>query len=560
MPEPILSTATAGPPPLGDLLVERGLLGRADLERALALEREQGGGLARILADLGFVGSADLLEVQSDRLGIPCVGDGEFPAEPPAPARLPARFMRRHRFLPLGGSRVLRIAVADPLDPETLGNISGLAGKPVEMVLAAERDILAGIERFHGAVDEAPGPRESDDDVDRLRDMASEAPVIRFANALIVRGLEERASDIHLEPTDKGFRVRYRIDGLLERRPAPPAALRMAVVSRLKLMAGLDIAERRMPQDGRLQSRVAGREIDMRVATLPTLHGESLAIRLLDPDVAKAFDLASLGLDANLLPRVRRLADLSHGLVLATGPTGSGKSTTLHALLRHMQATARKIVTIEDPVEYRLEGVSQIQVNRAVGLTFATGLRHIVRQDPDVVMVGEIRDRETARIAIRAAMTGHSVYSTLHTNDAASAATRLRDMGVEQYLLASSLVAVLAQRLVRRLCDRCRAPAGSISAPSGRRVPTWRPKGCDRCRGQGYGGRIGIFELLEVDDEAGRILARGGTSRSLAEVCRRKGMRSLIEDGWDKVERGLTSADEVLRATEGASDATRPAK
>ena len=553
MPDPTVSPDCYSQlPPLGELLVDKGLLARHDLDRALELEREQGGGLARILSDLGFVDPADLLEAQADRLGIPFLSGGEFPSDLPLEDRVPASYMRRYRFLPLGGDSVLRVAVADPLDLETLASIRSMTGMPVELVLATEREIVAAIDGLYGLEDGAEPTRPERADIDRLRDMASEAPVIRFANSLVARAVEEHASDIHVEPLERDFRVRYRIDGILEERPPPPQAMQAAVVSRLKLMAGLDIAERRLPQDGRIQIKVAGRDVDLRIATLPTLHGESLAIRLLDPAVAAAFDLGSLGLGENLLTQVARLSGLSHGLVLVTGPTGSGKTTTLHAVLRRINSPARKIVTIEDPVEYRLDGVSQIHVNPSVGLTFAAGLRHIVRQDPDVIMVGEIRDRETARIAIRAAMTGHSVYATLHTNDAASAATRLVDMGVENYLLASSLTAVLAQRLVRLLCVRCREPDGDAAAPDGRWVPTWRARGCEGCRGQGYVGRIGIFELLELDERARRVVARDGSAGQLVEAARRRGMRNLLEDGWDKVQRGLTSVEEVLRVTQAA--------
>ena len=290
----------------------------------------------------------------------------------------------------------------------------------------------------------------------------------------------------------------------------------------------------------------------MRVATLPTLHGESVVLRLLDRAASNVFELASLGFEDDILARMERFTALPHGILLVTGPTGSGKTTTLHAALKRINSPTRKIVTIEDPVEYRIAGVNQIQVNPSIGLTFAVGLRHIVRQDPDVIMVGEIRDQETAEIAIRAALTGHSVYSTLHTNDAAGAVTRLVDMDIETYLLASSLVAVLAQRLVRLLCVECREPAGTAAAPDGRWVPTWMAAGCDACRGRGYLGRIGIFELLEIDEAVRRLIVRNSPAAELAEAARNRGSRSLQQDGWDKVERGLTSLDEVLRATQEA--------
>ncbi|MCY4534911.1 MAG: GspE/PulE family protein, partial [Bryobacterales bacterium] len=322
-----------------------------------------------------------------------------------------------------------------------------------------------------------------------------------------------------------------------------------AVVSRLKLMAKLDIAERRLPQDGRIQLKALGREIDVRVATLPTLYGESLALRLLDPAVADELDLASLGFDGDLLARIERIAALPHGLLLVTGPTGSGKSTTLHAALKRVNSAQRKIITIEDPVEYRLAGVNQIHVAPAIGLTFATGLRHIVRQDPDVIMVGEIRDRETAEIAVRAALTGHCVYSTLHTNDAASAITRLSDMGVERYLLASSVTAVLAQRLVRVLCQQCKRPSAVAESPGGDQVQSWEAVGCEACRGQGYRGRLGIFELLEVNAAVRRAIA---TNVDMSEASCHGNLRSLQQDAWAKVRQGLTSVAEVVRATQDA--------
>ena len=551
MQQPSQPGTPSRPTDLGDLLVEKGFLSGKDLESARKLQRDRGGRLAPALVDLGFVKPDNLLQTQAEQLGLPMLRSAEFPSELPSVEAIPPSYMRHFRFVPVGGDdSCLRVAMADPLDLETLASIQGLADRPVRPVLATEHDILAAIEMRFGAPEHRQPVDAATADIEHLRDMASEAPVIRYVNSLISQALSERASDIHLEPLEEGFRVRYRIDGILDGRAAPARQLRAAVVSRLKLMAGLDIAERRLPQDGRIRTKVLGRDLDMRVATMPTLHGESLALRLLDDATAAAFDLQSLGLGENLLGRMERLAMLPHGLLLVTGPTGSGKTTTLHAALKRVNSTERKIVTIEDPVEYHVEGVNQIHLNPAVGLTFATGLRHIVRQDPDVIMVGEIRDRETAEIAVRAALTGHSVYSTLHTNDAASAITRMVDMGVEDFLLASSLVAVLAQRLVRLLCIQCRTPGDSVPGPAGRVVRTWTATGCEACRGRGYHGRIGIFELLEVDDSIRGIIARKGSARSVAEAARSDGMRSLQEDGWDKIEQGLTGVEEVLAATQ----------
>ncbi len=551
MPQSIQADHPHRPADLGDLLVEKGFLTSRDLESARQLQRDRGGRLAPTLVDLGLVKPSNLLEAQAEQLGLPLLRGDEFPDDLPRAEGIPPSYMRHFRFLPVSGDdSCLRVAMADPLDLETLASIQGLTDRPVRPVLATEHDILAAIEAHYGAPEPKQPSAQDVPDIERLRDMASEAPVIRYVNSLISQALAERASDIHLEPLEGGFRVRYRIDGILEGRTAPAHPLRAAVVSRLKLMAGLDIAERRLPQDGRIRTKVLGRDLDLRVATMPTLHGESVALRLLDDATAAAFDLQSLGLGENLLERMERLARLPHGLLLVTGPTGSGKTTTLHAALKRVHSIERKIVTIEDPVEYHVDGINQIHVNPAVGLTFATGLRHIVRQDPDVIMVGEIRDRETAEIAVRAALTGHSVYSTLHTNSATSAITRLVDMGVENYLLASSLVAVLAQRLVRLLCVRCRTPGDSVPGPGGRAVPTWTATGCEECRGRGYRGRIGIFELLEINDSVRRVISGNGTAGSVAETARADGMRSLQEDGWDKIEQGLTSVEEVLTATQ----------
>ena len=380
--------------------------------------------------------------------------------------------------------------------------------------------------------------------------MASEAPVIRLVNAMIAEAIEKRASDIHIEPFEKEFRVRFRVDGVLFNQEPPPRELKAAIISRLKLMAKLNIAERRLPQDGRIKIKILGREVDLRVSTLPTLYGESVVMRLLDRSAGDFYDLRRLGFDNHMLSRMEHFTSLPHGIFLVTGPTGSGKSTTLYSALKRINLPDKKIITIEDPVEYQMDGINQIHVNPQIGLTFASGLRHIVRQDPDVIMVGEIRDRETADIAIRAALTGHLVFSTLHTNDAPSAITRLTDMGVENYLITSSLVAVLAQRLVRVICQHCKQPNGTVLSPEGENVSTWRGAGCAECDGRGYSSRMGIFEMMDVNDEVRKLIMNNADASVLTRTARKNGMRNLREDGWRKIEDGVTTVEEVMRVTQ----------
>ena len=541
---------------LGEILIERRLIGQEDLDRALELQKERGEKLGKILVDLGFIATRDVLAALSDQLEIPLVAlDGPPPSIPEIEG-LSARFMRQCRFLPSSiDDSTLTIAMADPLDFETVSAVRGFTGLKVSTALANEQEILDAIDRYYGEAEKESAELEgrageAQEDLEQLRDMASEAPVIRLVNAMVSSAVEKRASDIHIEPFEKEFRVRYRVDGVLYNQEAPPRELKAAIISRVKLMAKLNIAERRLPQDGRIKIKVLGREVDLRVSTLPTLYGESVVMRLLDRSAGDFYDLQSLGFDDYMLRRMQHYTSLPHGILLVTGPTGSGKSTTLYSALKRINLPDKKIITIEDPVEYQMDGINQIHVNPQIGLTFASGLRHIVRQDPDVIMVGEIRDRETADIAIRAALTGHFVFSTLHTNDAPSAITRLVDMGMEEYLISSTVVAVLAQRLVRMICPKCKSPAGIRTTPDGKTVQCFRGAGCEDCFGSGYTGRVGIIELMELNDDLrGLILARADAAK-LSEAARRNGMRTLREDGWAKVALGSTSADEVLRVTQ----------
>jgi general secretion pathway protein E len=540
---------------LGEILIERGKIEQADLERALELQQERGDKIGKTLVDMGLIAQRDMLSALSDQLGIPLISIDSAPPAAPEIEGISDRFLRQCRAFPVAlTDQVLTVAMADPLDFETISALGAFSGLEIRPALASEQEVLDAIDKNYGEAErqtlvEGAGD-EATADLEHLRDMASEAPVIRLVNAMIADAVEKRASDIHIEPFEKEFRVRFRIDGVLFNQENPPRELKAAIISRLKLMAKLNIAERRLPQDGRIKIKILGREVDLRVSTLPTLYGESVVMRLLDRSAGDFYDLRRLGFDDHMLARMEYFTSLPHGIFLVTGPTGSGKSTTLYSALKRINLPDKKIITIEDPVEYQMDGINQLHVNPQIGLTFASGLRHIVRQDPDVVMVGEIRDRETADIAIRAALTGHFVFSTLHTNDAPSAITRLTDMGVENYLITSSLVGVLAQRLVRVICSHCKEPAGMALTPEGEPVETWRGAGCEQCGGRGYSSRMGIFELMEVNDEMRKLIMNGQDAGVLTRAARKDGMRNLREDGWRKIRAGQTTVAEVLRVTQ----------
>jgi len=545
------------PARLGEMLIERRQIEREDLDRALEIQKERSDKLGKILVDLGFIAMRDVLAALSEQLAVPLATLDEPPPSAPEIEGLSPRFMRQCHFIPVAlDDSAVTLAMADPLDFETISAVRGFCGLKVKTALAAEQEILDSIDKYYGESEQSQPfgaeleSAEAGENLEHLRDMASEAPVIRLVNAMIAQAVEKRASDIHIEPFEKEFRVRYRIDGVLLNQEAPPRELKAAIVSRLKLMAKLNIAERRLPQDGRIKLKILGREVDLRVSTLPTLFGESLVMRLLDRSTGEFYDLRRLGFDDHMLARMEHYTELPHGIFLVTGPTGSGKSTTLYSALKRINIPDKKIITIEDPVEYQMDGINQIHVNPAIGLTFASGLRHIVRQDPDVIMVGEIRDRETADIAIRAALTGHFVYSTLHTNDAPSAITRLTDMGVESYLITSSLVGVLAQRLVRVICRHCKVSAGNAITPDGETIETFRGAGCEQCSGSGYTGRVGVFELMDLNDEIRKRIMSNEDASQITAAARRNGMRNLREDGWMKVEGGLTTVEELMRVTQ----------
>ena len=551
----------------GEVLLEKGLISDEDLSNALSLQKESGDRIGKILVDLGFVSERDVLSALSEHIAVP-VFTGDFPAVPFEADNLPYRFLRVSAAIPVHMERgeLLSVVMADPLDVETRSAIRLTTGCDLNVYLAPESEILDQLDRLYGEdgdneqIIETLGDSRNDEDVEQLRDRASEVPVIRMVNLIISRAVESRASDIHIEPFEKELQLRYRIDGVLQNIDPPPNNVRAAIISRIKLMAKLDIAERRLPQDGRIRLKVLGKEIDLRISTLPTMWGESVVMRILDKSNTDLVDLRRIGFPESLYATVCAMTSKPHGIFLVTGPTGSGKTTTLYSALKRINIPDRKIITIEDPVEYQMDGINQIHVNAQIGLTFAAGLRHIVRQDPDVIMIGEIRDLETAEIAIRSALTGHLVFSTLHTNDAPSAITRLVDMGVEDYLLASSLIGILAQRLVRVICQHCRrteqvaartlVDSGFPVADGPSMVELQRGAGCEACGFTGFESRLGIFELLDIDDDIRRLMTTNVDSNVLKVQAAKSGMRTLKEDGWAKVLEGVTTADEILRVTQ----------
>ncbi|HWP65514.1 MAG TPA: type II secretion system ATPase GspE [Candidatus Limnocylindria bacterium] len=552
---------------LEDLLLEQGRIGADDLRKVKRVQQERGERLERLLLDLGFISEEDLQPLLARYLGVRAVTRKDFPESPVPLGKLSLKYLRRAKVMPLAQNNgSLAVAMADPADLNTIQGLELATGLRVEPQLARERDILEGLEAAYGTGASAEASDElgegviigeDEEDVAHLRDLASEAPVIRLVNNLINRAVEQRASDIHVEPFENELKVRYRIDGVLHDVDTPPRRLQAAIVSRIKIMAKLNIAERRLPQDGRIKLRLMGKEIDLRVSTLPTLYGESVVLRILDRS-SIVVTLEHLGFPEDTLAQFETLIHRPYGMILVTGPTGSGKTTTLYGALDKINSPDKKIITIEDPVEYQLFGVNQIHVKPAIGLTFANGLRSIVRQDPDVIMVGEIRDAETAEIAIQAALTGHLVFSTLHTNDAAGAVARLLEMGVEDYLLASSLLGVLAQRLVRRICPHCKVPAEAdnsalrelVGGNGGGAVQVYEGRGCDECAHTGYRGRCGIYELLLVNETARQLILKRASADIIREAAVKQGMRTLREDGWRTVRAGTTTVAEVVRVTQ----------
>lgn len=559
---------------LGDILVRQGTLPGEVLKEVLTQQRERGGRLGELLLQQKVVDERDLLEALSVQLRLPTCG----PIDPRAVAdelinSVPINFAKQYKLLPLHRTDdgAVLVACADPLAIGALDDLSVLVGAPLNITLALGDRIIEAINHCYDrgtAHAAAAMDQMADENLDAfahdfeetadLLDADDEAPIIRLVNSLISQAVKEGASDIHIEPSEKEMAVRFRIDGILYEKIRPPKRLQASIISRVKIQAGLNIAEKRLPQDGRIRIRMAGKDIDIRVATAPTSYGERITMRLLDRS-SILLDLSDLGFAPRNLMHIRSLIKKSHGIILVTGPTGSGKTTSLYAFLAAINKPDLNILTIEDPVEYQLAGVSQTQVNAKIALTFASGLRSFLRHDPDVIMVGEIRDLETAEIAIQAALTGHLVLSTIHTNDAPGAITRLVDMGVEPFLVASSVIGIMAQRLIRTLCQDCKesyvaskeevAELGIKPVPGNEEIVFWRGAGCGNCLNTGYKGRMGIHEVMMPTDELRQLILQNVDSGSIKKRAMAQGMATLREDGAIKVMAGITSSAEVLRVT-----------
>ena len=550
------------------LLVARGRLKDNDLARAKRLHEEAPEGtFTALLARLGLVSERDLAEAWAELLNAPLLAARDAPDMPPADLDVSVRFLKQQHVVPIRvGEEGVALVVADPADPYPLHAVQLASGRPVSLCIGMRSEIDDLIERYYGQgrsamgaiVENLDGSGAQEEDVEHLRDLASEAPVIRLVNLILQRAVEQRASDVHIEPFENRLKVRYRIDGVLHEVEAPPSSSTAAVISRVKIMAKLNIAERRLPQDGRIQLRVQGKELDLRVSTVPTSFGESVVMRILDRETV-VFDFASLGFTEHFQQRFVDVLERPHGILLVTGPTGSGKTTTLYTALSKINTPGVKIITVEDPVEYQLEGINQIQVKPQIGLDFANALRSIMRQDPDVIMIGEMRDLETCRIAIQSALTGHLVLSTLHTNSAAGGVTRLLDMGVEDYLLGSTVNGILAQRLVRRLdpetATAYEAPPEVIKEfelekyTQERPIRLWKP-GSSASNPTGYRGRRAIMEFLVMSDSLRRLVMQRADASEIERQARAEGMRTMYEDGIAKAVAGITTIEEVLRVTQ----------
>ena len=557
---------------LGQALIEQGHISERELQRLERMRQSQanGGSLAALLLNLGMISERELARCLAELTRLPLTTAEEYPLSPPLDTALSYRFLKEHHLVPLRQEPdALVLAMVDPRDDFAARAMAMMCRQPVRLQVGVNSELAAAIERLYGEGQSKMGDilsavqqeEETEESIAQLKDMASEAPVIRLVNLIIQKAVDLRASDIHVEPFENRLKIRYRIDGVLQESEAPPVNMTPAIISRIKIMARLNIAERRLPQDGRIKLKIQGMELDIRVSTVPTMHGESLVMRLLNRE-SVVLDFDALGFAEDTKARLQQVLRIPHGMLMVTGPTGSGKTTTLYTALNQLNTTERKLITVEDPVEYQLEGVNQIHVKPSIGLSFASALRSIVRQDPDVIMVGEMRDLETARICVQSALTGHLVLSTLHTNDAASSVTRLLEMGVEDYLLTSTVNAVIGQRLVRVLCPHCKESYQPLPelvrelklAPlaAGEPIRLFRPVGCARCAGTGYHGRLAIQELLTMNDDIRKLVLSHADAGKIQEAAIRNGMRTMYGDGLHKALQGITHVEEVIRVTQEA--------
>lgn len=566
----------AGYSRLGSLLLNQGLITEAQLQEALRRQEQRGGKLGQILVEMKAIGEEELLRGVATQLGVPRANISQVGIPPQEIlGRVPESMAVKYRMVPLAlHGQVLQVAMVDPFDIPTLDNLRVATGFHIQPLIASEKEVQEAIELFYRRPEEDQQAVLSQEvlkdilqsqvelqkkeeevlDLERIRAQVEEAPVVRLVDYVIVNAVKERASDIHIEPREDRLDIRYRIDGILHHVISPPSNLQNAIISRIKILADMDIAERRLPQDGRFTIRLDFREVDLRVSTLPTSHGEKIVIRLLRKGPL-SLNLEDLGFEADSIAVFRKYIHRPYGLILLTGPTGSGKTTTLYAALSQIASSEKNIVTVEDPVEYQLKGIYQMQANPAIGLSFAVGLRAILRQDPDVIMVGEIRDYETAEMAVRAALTGHLVFSTLHTNDAVGTIVRLLNMGIEPFLVCSALTMSVAQRLVRKICPECRElvePTADMLAglgldPKDTAVRFYQGRGCPKCKGTGYFGRTGVFEILEVNQRIKDLVLQGALPETIHRMAIEQGMVTLRQCAVKKVLSGITTFAEVLR-------------
>jgi len=572
--QPEENSQAARPTALEDRLCELGHISSEQMEQARSIHRKTPRKrLGQILLEMGVISEANLMACLAEQYGVPFVRVTRDQMDMKVFGLLDKLYMEQHQIIPLGleGDKLV-VATTDPTNVFLLDEVKRKTGKPLAVRICPSEDIKTILQDLNAAdsgtdyqVDDIIKNIEEndvevvdteDEDIADMERIAGESPIIKFVNYIIFNAVKEGASDIHIEPGDKKLRLRYRIDGVLFETVNPPYNMHAPIVSRIKIMANLDIAERRLPQDGRIRVSIHGRNVDMRVSTLPSSHGEKVVIRILDTGATKR-SMTDLGFDPNTLEILNHQIHQPHGIILVTGPTGSGKSTTLYSALRTMDIRSLNVSTVEDPVEYQLEGITQVQVHERIGMTFSAALRSLLRQDPDVIMVGEIRDAETARIAVQASLTGHLVLSTLHTNDAPSSITRLINIGIESYLIAASTNAVLAQRLVRKICPHCKQPyepkpeeAGYMEMFGFNRDNLFHGAGCEHCRHTGYQGRIGLYELLVIDDKYRDVITGNPNVTELRRMCKERGMTTLREDGFNKVRSGMTTIDEVMRVTE----------